>query len=229
MCGRYSLTQKLPAALGDQLDLPMTDLPERPRYNIAPTQMAPVILEEEGRRTIRPMQWGLIPFWAKDPAIGHKLINARGEGISKRPSFRTPFRRQRCLIPSDGFYEWKKTARGKQPFRFILTDTDVFCYAGLWDRWQRPDGTPLETFTIITTAANHLIQPMHDRMPVILPSDALEPWLDPTRQDAASLEGLLAPYPENGMRFYPVSPSVNSPKNDRPECIEPLDDQQSLL
>ena len=196
---------------------------------------------DDGERKLAQVRWGLIPFWAKDEKIGYKLINARAEGIAEKPSFREAYKRgRRCLIAADGFYEWQKDTKPKQPWRITLKDGGPFAFAGLWERWEKaPDGVPVESCTIITTAANALVARLHDRMAVILPAEAYGPWLGEAgrstgrKLNAASglapsatapeLLALLKPHPPDAMRAYPVSTVVNSPKNDTPECIEPVE------
>lgn len=214
MCGRFTQTHsatELAAAF--DLDEP----PDwQPRYNIAPTQSIPAIVEPHQFKRLR---WGLIPSWAKDLSIGSKLINARAETVSEKPSFRDAFKRRRCLIAADGYYEWKKQAGKKQPFYFQLTDHQPFAFAGLWERWNSPEGEALETCTIITTEANELAATVHDRMPVILTQEQYDRWLDPAFKDAQSL---LHPYPSNAMQTYPVPLVVNSPAHDALDCITNL-------
>lgn len=223
MCGRYSLTD-----LGDVL-LRLFELPElpdgyRPRYNIAPTQRATAIIAANGQRRAELFRWGLIPSWAKDAAIGNKMINARAETVAEKPAFRTALRRRRCLIPADGFYEWQARGGRKQPVRFVSADGGILAFAGLWECW-RPGGESepeLRSFTILTTAANDFVRTVHDRMPVILPASAFDLWLDPTVQDAEAVLPLLTSAPEDTLRVYDVSTAVNSPRNDRVECIAAL-------
>lgn len=210
MCGRFTQTHSA-AELAALFDL--TETPDwHPRYNIAPTQSIPAIVEPHHLKLLR---WGLIPSWSKDPAIGNKLINARAETVSEKPSFRDAFNRRRCLIVADGYYEWKKEGKKKQPFYFQLENHEPFAFAGLWERWNSPDGDPVETCTIITTDANPLAAMVHDRMPVILSQENYDRWLDPTFKDARSL---LHPYPDT-MQAYPVPLSVNSPAHDAPDCL----------
>ena len=193
----------------------------KPRYNIAPTQLVPVVRDESTERIISNLKWGLIPSWAKDAGIGNRMINARAETLAEKPSFREAFAKRRCLIPSSGFYEWQKTASGaKQPFYFYLKDKDVFGFAGLWEEWiDKDSGELLETFTIITTAANAVLKPVHDRMPVIIKAENYDEWLDPKIKDAERLEKLLKPYPAAEMDSHTVSRAVNSPTADSPELI----------
>jgi len=221
MCGRYSFTSpieavrqvfKLPA-------LPATNL--QPRYNIAPTQNAPVIrLNTDGERELVMMRWGLIPFWAKEEKIGYRTINARAETVASKPSFRAAFRQRRCLVPATGFYEWQVQGKGKlkQPYNIAMADGGPFGMAGLWERWEGPDG-PVETYTIVVGEPNDLVRPIHNRMPIIIGPEDHDSWLSGTADDA---NALLKPYKPEAMTAWPVSTVVNSPKNDKPECIEPL-------
>ena len=214
MCGRFTLTQtpqQVAAAFGLAK---VADFPAR--YNIAPLQPVGVIVQdrEMDQREFRLMRWGLIPSWVKDTSKFANLINARGETIAEKPSFRSAFKYRRCLIPADGFYEWKKTGGPKQPFYFSMSGQSVFAFAGLWEVWN-----DIETFTIVTTSANSLLQPIHDRMPVILqPKDYAE-WLEPQNQDTQRLSRLLQPFPDEAMQAIPVSTRVNSAKVDDAQCI----------
>ena len=169
------------------------------------------------------MRWGLVPFWAKEPSIGYKMINAKSETLTEKPSFRKPFKEKRCLVLADGFYEWEKTdKKNKVPYRFVLKNRQPFAFAGLWDVWKTPEGDTLLSFTIITTRANELMERIHDRMPVILNEKDEAKWLDPEFKDTDKLSSLLQPYPSEQMVAYKVSTIVNSPKNDTPSCIEPV-------
>ena len=190
------------------------------RYNIAPTQPV-IVVNDTGQRQLVVMQWGLVPSWAKDPGIGNRLINARAETIAEKPAFRAALKKRRCLIPADGFYEWQKTGKVKQPVHIVLKTREPFGFAGLWEHWASPDGELL-TCTIITTEVNELLKAVHHRMPVILPREAESVWLDPTIQDPEKLLPLLKPYPSELMEYYPVSRAVNSPANDSPQCIVPI-------
>jgi len=167
------------------------------------------------------MRWGLIPSWETDPAIGNRLANARSESVLEKPAFRAAMRRRRCLIPADGFYEWKKNGRNKQPYLIGLRDGRLFAFAGLWEAWEGADHSYVESCTILTTTPNELMAPIHDRMPVILPAEAYGPWLDPAVPPAEVL-AWLRPLPADQMTAYPVSTLVNNPRNDRPECVAPL-------
>ncbi len=243
MCGRYS--QRLSwSDLHELMDLVGPPLNLRPRYNVAPSQDVAVARAadpgsqsagpgprsgEAGEgRTLSMMRWGLIPAWAKDHAIGHRLINARSETAAQKPSFRSAFRRRRCLIPADGFYEWQRRGGTRQPWLFGLRGGAPFVFAGLWERWTVPEGAALtgslaerspgdavETCTILTTAANETVAPVHGRMPVILPPDAWDAWL-------AGDDVPLGPYPADHMTAWPVSTHVNRPANDDPRCVEPI-------
>jgi putative SOS response-associated peptidase YedK len=220
MCGRYVI--KSPAAklkVRFQLD----DVPLfEPRYNIAPTQPVPIVRRlDQSKRELAVARWGLIPSWAKDAKIGNRLINARGETIAEKPSFRSAFRKRRCLVPADGFYEWKKIDGGKQPHFIHLRDEEPFAFAGLWEQWTDPeDGEVIESCTIVTTEANALMRTLHDRMPVIMPPKVYDRWLDSATQDLDALKGLLRPYPSEEMAAYPVSAYVNNPRHEGPKCVE---------
>ncbi len=221
MCGRFTL-----AASGEQLALHF-NLDEAPvveaRYNIAPTQPVVIIRQEDGRRIAELARWGLIPSRSKDASAGARMINARAETVAEKPAFRAALRQRRCLIPADGFYEWQARAGGKQPYYALLTTGEPFAMAGLWERWQAPDGAWIQSCTIITTTANALIQPLHERMPVILAPEHYNLWLDPGLRDAGPLQALLIPYPAERMRVYPVGKAVNSVRNEGAALIAPVD------
>lgn len=216
MCGRYSLTTPVEAVgrLFEVAERP--NLP--PRYNIAPSQQAPVVrADAAGGRVLAPMRWGLIPSWAKEAKIGYRMINARAETVAGKPAFRGAFRHRRCLVPADGFYEWRKLGATKQPYRITRADGAPFAFAGLWERWRAPDGAVIDSFTIITTVANETLRPIHERMPVILDPADFGAWLE------AGGVGRLVPYAGAELAAIPVSTRVNSPKNDDPACIAPLE------
>lgn len=222
MCGRFSLT--VPAEeLAELFDLGETP-PLAPRYNIAPTQ--PVLIvrpRESGQgREAALVHWGLIPPWAKDRSVGNRMINARAETAPEKPSFRAAFRRRRCLIPTDGFYEWKRVGTRKQPMRIRMAKGGLFAFAGLWERWQGPEGEEIESCAILTTTANKLLGEIHDRMPVIVAPEDYERWLTTDETGAAALVELFRAFPAESMCTFPVSTRVNSPQNDDPGCIEPL-------
>ncbi len=194
------------------------------RYNVAPQQNAPVVRGPRDARTLEFLRWGLIPFWAKDPSIGNRTINARSETAAKSPAFREAFRKRRCLIPISGFYEWAvmEGSRGKQAWYITPATGDFLMLAGLWDRWTPPgEQESLETFTILTTSPNSLLEPIHNRMPVILSSDQFDFWQDPANSDPAVLMPLLAPSPPDTLRKIPVSAWVSKPAHEGPRCIEP--------
>lgn len=220
MCGRFSQTHSAEeiAAAFDLEEIPQWQA----HYNLAPTQTVPAIIASDDHRHFKPFRWGLIPSWAKDLSMGARLINARAETVSEKPSFRDAFKRRRCLIIADGFYEWRKEGTKKQPFYFRLETGEPFAFAGLWDRWQSPDGDRLETCTIITTDPNELTATVHDRMPVILPKASYDRWLDPTNQQITALQAMLHPYAKEEMVAYPVSTAVNRPTNDNADCIAPI-------
>lgn len=195
-----------------------------PRYNVAPSQMIACVLEEASERILSLLKWGLVPAWAKEAAIGNRMINARAETLTEKPSFREAFQKRRCIVPASGFYEWKKSSGGaKQPFYFYLNKKEVFGFAGLWEEWlDKESGELLESCTIITTEANDVLKPIHDRMPVILKAGDYDQWLDPQTNDTGKLEKLLVPYPAKEMSSHPVSRSVNAPATDSSKLIEPL-------
>jgi putative SOS response-associated peptidase YedK len=251
MCGRYTLTADL-KKVADRFGAPMppdewsTCTP--PRFNIAPTQ-AVIVVGDDGKRYMKQMLWGLIPSWAKAEPVGparrspdesrrpagradgrsgeHKpsvgpLINARAETLADKPAFRAALRKRRCIIPADGFYEWQKMAGVKQPVRIMLKSKEPFGFAGLWEHWTSPEGEEVLSCVIVTTAANELLKPVHDRMPAILTRQSEAVWLDPKIQEPEKLLPLLKPYPSELMEFYPVSREVNSPAVDKPSIIEPV-------
>ena len=192
-----------------------------PRYNIAPSQEVPIVGRDTANR-LELMKWGLIPFWAKDPEIGNRLINARAETLAEKPSFKTSLKSKRCLVPTSGFYEWKEIGGRKTPFLIKLKDTPLFSFAGLYDIWLDAQKNEIKTFTIITTTANSFLTPIHDRMPVILDANNENIWLNNAIKDIPQLLPLLKPYPDETMEMYPVSPAVNNPKTDSPELIQPI-------
>ncbi len=198
------------------------------RFNIAPTQPVAVVRldpqSDEPRRELVWLRWGLIPSWAKDPAIGNRMINARAETAAEKPAFRAAFRRRRCLVAADGFYEWQRTGGKKQPYFIHLHDDRPFGFAGLWESWEGPDHSHIESCTLLTTGPNELLRPIHDRMPVILGPESYAPWLDPAVQQPEQLLPLLQPYPSEAMTADAVGTFVNSPRNDGPQCIEPQRD-----
>lgn len=222
MCGRFSqgTSARMLAELFQLADIPSWT----PRYNIAPTQLVPtvVLTSDHPSRQFRTWRWGLIPSWAKDPTIGSRMINAQAETAATKPAFRAAFRRRRCLVLADGFYEWQQLGRRKQPFHVRMRDRRPFAFAGLWEHWKGPDGRAIESCTLLTTEPNDLIRTFHHRMPVILEPANYALWLDPGIQEPERLQPLLRPYASDELTAYPVSTLVNNPANDTPECIEPL-------
>ena len=217
MCGRYTLIADL-GDLAQRFEFDGSDFSYEPGYNIAPTESVLTVRNVEGREAAF-MRWGLVPFWAKDPKIGSRMINARAETVAEKPAFRNALKKRRCLVLADGYYEWQKTPVGKRPYRIIMKSGEPFAMAGLWETWKDHQGKVLPSCTIITTAANDFLAPIHDRMPVILPREMEELWLDPVTDDAAVLTGILTPYSDDGMDAYEVSTLVNYARNDGPEVI----------
>ena len=219
MCGRF-VRQK-------EIDDIVTDFSVRavacdlaPSYNVAPTQQVAVIIED-GVKQMVSVRWGLVPSWASDLSVGSRMINARAETVVERDSFRDAFEKRRCLVVADGFYEWRKTGKTRQPIFIRLKRDRAFGFAGLYENWTSPEGENIRTCTIITTEPNEVMSPIHNRMPVILPMEQEDIWLDPAIQDPKRLLPLLRPYPAEEMETYEVSAMVNSVANDSPECLSP--------
>lgn len=228
MCGRFTQHHDLPEIVS-RFDVQQALFPVEPRYNVAPTQAVGVVVTEAAtkERILDGFQWGLVPSWAKDTAIGNKMINARAETIAEKPAFKRALQYRRCIVPADGFYEWERAGpdgKIRIPRHFHRTDGSLFGFAGLWEKWESPDGSPLLTFTVITTEANGVVRPTHDRMPVILqtPEDEAR-WLDDSLKDTDLLVSLLKPYPEDWMDSYTVSRRVNSPAVDEVGLLEPIE------
>jgi putative SOS response-associated peptidase YedK len=220
MCGRYRLSRRK-QFVEEHFDT-VSDEPDwNPRYNIAPTQPVPVIRQnpKEPRRELSLMRWGLIPSWAQDMS-GAAMINARSETAATKPAFRDPLTNRRCLVPADGFYEWQRTGKAKQPYCFEVNGA-LFAFAGLWDRWKDPSGQWIKSCSILTTP-NVVTSSVHDRMPVILDPDCYDLWLDPGMTDVATISEMLKPYDARMMRSYPVGSRVNSVANDDAECSTPV-------
>lgn len=217
MCGRFTIFAD-PGRLAERFQAALPPDGLSPRYNAAPTQQLPVILND-GPPAIQLLQWGLIPFWAKDPTIGSRMINARAETLVEKPAFRAAFKKRRCLVLADGFYEWQKTPGGKQPMRITLASGEPFAMAGLWETWDAPDGSPLRTFTIITGEPNELVAPIHNRMPAILLPEHEAIWLDNAAEPAIWLD-MLRPHPAERMAACPVSRRVNFVGNDDAGLVE---------
>lgn len=220
MCGRFTYAEEF-RDIRIRFDLEKEIPLFRSRYNIAPAQEAAVIFSRDGTRSLTTMQWGLVPSWAIDPAIGNRMINARAETLAEKPAFKRLIGKRRCLVLADGFYEWRKEGKRKVPMRIRLKTGGPFGFAGLWDSWRKLDGAELQSFTIITTEANERFRPIHDRMPVILGEDDEGKWLDFDIKDAGQILSLLKPFPPELMEAYDVSTLVNSPRNDLAECIRP--------
>jgi putative SOS response-associated peptidase YedK len=221
MCGRFTLTSS-GSRLRDRFGLSAAADDLAPRYNIAPTQPV-LVIPNRSQRLLRPARWGLMPHWSKDRSAGNRLINVRAETLAARPQFRTLLERQRCLIPADGFYEWKRAGtRQRAPYYIHARDGQPLALAGLWDVWHPPQGEPLASCTIITTAPNELVAELHERMPVILPPEAYEAWLNPRSTHADALLSWLAPCPADWLSVHAVSELVNSPANEDPACIAPV-------
>ena len=220
MCGRYTLTvtpEVLRALFGysEQPNFP-------PRFNIAPTQPIAIVRLMDGKRQFALVRWGLLSSWVKDPKAFTLLINARGETAADKPAFRAAMKRRRCLIPADGFFEWQVLGGRKQPFYVRAKSGSPFAFAGLWETWEGPNGEELETAAIVTTRANKTLSAINDRMPVVVPPEAFDFWLDGAKVDATTAAALIAPAPENIFEAYPVSTDVNRVTNDNPKLIEPL-------
>lgn len=218
MCGRFTLAT--PAErIAEHFQLASVPV-LAPHYNIAPSQSIAAIRAAGPQRELVWLRWGLVPAWAKDPNIGYKMINARAESLAERPAYRTAFRRRRCLVPADGFYEWKGTGRGKQPYHIRRRDRGPFAIAGLWEHWKSPAGDIIESVTLVTTAANALLAPVHDRMPVLLAPESYGSWLDPAMQEPKHLTALLQPCSGDELVVQPVSARVNNTREDDAALIE---------
>ena len=225
MCGRYSLIADL-GELARRFEFDGDWLSFEPAYNVAPTQEVLTVVGGETRRG-GFMRWGLIPWWAKKVSIGSRMINARAETVAEKSAFRDALRRRRCLVIADGFYEWQRAGAARKPMRVVLRSGEPFAFAGLWSVWKDPDGNRIPSCTIITTTANDLLSPIHDRMPVVLPREMEAFWLDGSVEDHDALRSVLNPYPNDAMEVYEVSSLVNSAANDGPEVIEPSASQRS--
>lgn len=228
MCGRF-VSVAPPDEVARYFDAePPTDVALGPRYNVAPTDDVYVVLSEGGVRRVAPHHWGLVPFWAKGPAVGNKMINARSEGLADKGAFKHAFARRRCIVPADGFYEWQAVAgqKAKQPYFIHRADGELLGFAGLWEEWRQPgnDGSPrLRSATILTTTANATVEPLHDRMPVILGRSDWAGWLDPTDTDLEALGGLLAPAPPQLLTMHPVSTDVGNVRNEGAHLVDPVE------
>lgn len=224
MCGRYRLSRRK-EILEQYFDNDSLEQEWKPRYNIAPTQLVPVI-RQNPRKLLREMsliRWGLIPSWAKDPSIAGKTINARSETAGTRPAFSDSLKSRRCLIPADGFYEWQRTGRAKQPYCSEVREGELFAFAGIWDRWRHPSGNTVESCSILTAQANAVVSAMHDRMPVILGPESYDLWLDRQMQDLTVASTVLRPYDARVMRRHPISTRINQVANDDEGCSQPIE------
>jgi len=220
MCGRYSLTSSL-QELAERFEFDSEPEGFVPRYNVAPTQQVLTVIGGENRRA-GFMRWGLIPSWSKDGPSSRPLINARAETVAEKPAFRGSLKKRRCLVLADGFYEWQKVGDAKHPMRIVMRSGEPFAFAALWSNWTDPEGNRIPSCAIITTGANDLLKPIHHRMPVILPQEAEDIWLDTALDDNDALTQLLEPYPDDALEAFEVSRLVNSASNDVPEVTAPL-------
>jgi putative SOS response-associated peptidase YedK len=220
MCGRFTLGTER-ARIAEMFRLQRLGQFD-PRYNIAPSQPVLAVRQDAATNELEAifLKWGLIPSWAKEPAIGNSLANARADTIATKPAFRSAFKKRRCLVLADGFYEWRAGPGGKNPYYFQMKDQGPFAFAGLWERWEKGE-EPIETCTLITTDANAVVGQVHNRMPVILSPGSFDTWLDPNEQRAEVLQALLVPLPDDSLTTYPVSKLVNNPRNQGPQCIVP--------
>lgn len=219
MCGRYVTPEQAEIERYWKVKGRSIAEPMRARYNAAPTLLMPIIRGGDSRE-LMAMKWGLIPPWAKDPKEGARMNNARGETVAEKPSFRVAFKRRRCLVPMAGFYEWQTTPAGKIPHYFSMLNAEQFAAAGIWEHWKGPEGAGIDSFAIITTEANAIMAPVHDRMPVILSAEGIDAWLDPVNVDGVGLQQLLVPYPADEMQERAVSPKVNNARNEGPELLD---------
>jgi putative SOS response-associated peptidase YedK len=224
MCGRYRLSRRK-QTIEEYFASTSGDEEWNPRYNIAPTQPVPIIRQnpKEPVRELSLVRWGLIPSWAKDASVAAQMINARSETASTKPAFRDALKSRRCLIPADGFYEWQRMGKAKQPYCFEVNDGKLFAFAGIWDRWRDRTGYTIESCSILTTTPNAMTSVVHDRMPVILDPDSYDLWLDPGMTDMRVVSDLLQPYDAQLMRCYPVSTRINHVANDDEECSKPVE------
>jgi putative SOS response-associated peptidase YedK len=221
MCGRFTLTTES-IVITERFDVPFKDIEWQLRYNIAPSQSCLTVIMKNNQRELISMSWGLIPHWEKDKKSSYQMINARVETVKNKTSFRELFKSRRCLVPADGFYEWKKNVAKKIPYRIALRSSKLFSFAGLRDEWHGENGEEIKSFTILTSDSNALISKLHHRMPIILKKENEALWLDPNLQNEAILDELLQPYSVNEMTLYEVSDFVNSWKNDNFKCIQPV-------
>jgi putative SOS response-associated peptidase YedK len=226
VCGRY-VQASSPSLLAERFAVDEIRVPElEQRFNITPRSDVPIVAVSRERRVLDLVRWGLVPSWAKDLKIGDRLINARAESIATKPAYKRAFQKRRCIVPADGFYEWRKVPghTAKQPYFVYRRDREPLAFAGLWEIWhdpEHPDGERIRSCVIVTTRANHMLEPVHDRMPVVLPEEVWDAWLDPENHDTTALEALLVPAPDDVLDLYAVRPLVNRPTNDGRELLEP--------
>lgn len=224
MCGRYVMKAKL-KELQEKYDaVPAGLFSLEGNYNVAPTTPMPVLLEKGGSRIIDLFRWGLVPFWAKDEKISYSMINARSETLASKRTFSKPFKSQRCIVPASGFYEWKKTSKGKMPHYIHRKSSDIMNFAGLYEHWKSPDGKEVDSYTIITTSAADSLKELHDRMPAMLLDEEISFWLDPENQDVNALQDLLRTWPEDDVQFHRVNQEANNVRNKGAHLIEPAED-----
>ncbi len=224
MCGRFALYADYKVIL-ERFSIDQASFDENeyePSYNIAPSQLIAAVVSDGNKNRLGKLKWGLIPPWAKDAKIGYKMINARAETAAEKPSFRNAFKKKRCLIIADSFYEWRKDEEGKTPMLIKMKSEEPFAFAGLWESWESPEGEPIHSCSILTTKPNGVMASIHDRMPVILSKEAEKIWLDPNVQDIEMLESVLKPYEDGEMEAYQVSEEVNSPKNNKADLIRKI-------
>ncbi len=224
MCGRYVFKTTLQDLQQNYEAVPDGVFTVEPNYNVAPSHHMPVVLQKEGTRTIEMYRWGLIPFWADSINTGYSMINARAESLTTKKSFSRPFASQRCIVPANGFYEWKKSGSSKVPHYITSKQSRIFHFAGLYEKWKDESDQTVNSYTIITTAANKPMSELHDRMPAMLLPDEFDSWLDPTNTDTNSLQDLLRPWPDDDIQFYRVSQEVNNVRNSGEHLIEPYQD-----
>lgn len=224
MCGRFALYADYEVIL-ERFDIEQASFDEdeyEPSYNIAPSQQIAAVINDGNKNRLGKLKWGLIPPWAKDAKIGYKMINARAETAAEKPSYRNAFKKKRCLIIADSFYEWRKEEAGKTPMLIKMKSSEPFAFAGLWESWESPEGEPIHSCSILTTKPNEVMASIHDRMPVILSKEAEKIWLDPNIQDIELLESVLKPFDDGELEAYQVSEEVNSPKNNKAELIRKI-------
>ena len=224
MCGRYVLKSSLQQLIDQYGAVPDEVFTIEPNYNVAPSLHMPVVLEKEGGRKLDRYRWGLVPFWADHVNTGYSMINARAESLAKKRSFSKPFKSQRCIVPVNGFYEWKRSGSSKIPHFITAKNSPLMHFAGLYEQWESPEGEAVNSYTIITTEANKPVSELHDRMPAMLLPEEFDTWLDPENNDIGALQDLLRPWPDDDIEYYRVSTDVNSVRNNSEQLLEPYRD-----